>query len=172
MLEIQELDPLAARGCLDSLTHLLQDAVEHGASVGFLPPLQDSEARNFWLSTIDAMETGGRLLLIARNGDQIVGSVQLALAGMPNGRHRAEVMKLFVHTNTRRQGIGERLMQALEQRAREHGRTLLVLDTREGDPSEFLYQKVGYTKAGVIPQYARSASGDLHTTAFYYKALP
>lgn len=172
MPDIKELDPLAARACLEALTRLLQDAVEDGASVGFLPPLQESEAHHYWLSTFDAMEAGGRLLLIAQEGEEIVGSVQLGLASMPNGRHRAEVMKLFVHTNARRKGIGEQLMHAIEEIAKAQGRTLLVLDTREGDPSEQLYRKVGYTKAGVIPDYARSASGELHTTAFYYKALP
>ena len=63
------------------------------------------------------------------------------------------------------------LMRAVEDRARQAGRTTLVLDTRQGDPSERLYAAMGYRRAGVIPAYARSANGTLHATAFYYKLL-
>jgi hypothetical protein len=62
-------------------------------------------------------------------------------------------------------------MQALEATAAEHGRTLLVLDTRQGDVSELLYRKLGYVLGGAIPRYARSADGALHATVFYYRDL-
>ena len=62
-------------------------------------------------------------------------------------------------------------MRTVEALAREQGRTLLVLDTREGDAAELLYRKLGYTAAGVIPGYARSAGGSLDGSVFYYKQL-
>jgi ribosomal protein S18 acetylase RimI-like enzyme len=105
------------------------------------------------------------------DGATLVGSVQLELAQKPNAAHRAEVKRLLVARSVRRRVIGERLMRRLHELARQHGRTLLVLDTRQGDPSELLYQKLGYTKAGVIPAYARSASGSLAATAFYFHQL-
>jgi GNAT superfamily N-acetyltransferase len=71
-----------------------------------------------------------------------VGAVQLDLAERPNALYRAEVMKLFVHRRARRQGIGRILMGAVELAAMEAGRSLLVLDTRKGDPSEQLYLSI------------------------------
>ena len=62
-------------------------------------------------------------------------------------------------------------MLALEGQARRLGRTTLILDTRQGDPSEALYQGLGWTFAGAIPAYARSATGALDATAYYYKLL-
>jgi hypothetical protein len=62
-------------------------------------------------------------------------------------------------------------MQAIEADARRHGRTTLVLDTRQGDPSETLYRSLGWHFAGAIPRYARSAGGALDPSAFYYKIL-
>jgi GNAT superfamily N-acetyltransferase len=88
-----------------------------------------------------------------------------------NGRHRAEVTKLMVHRTARRQGIGRALMVAVEAEARRLGRTTLHLDTREGDPSERLYQTLGWQRAGAIPRWARSADGTLHTTVFYHRVL-
>jgi acetyltransferase len=89
----------------------------------------------------------------------------------PNARHRAEVTKVMVHTKTRRQGIGRALMRVVEAEARRRGRTTLVLDTRRGDHAERLYAGAGWTLAGLIPKYARSANGRLDASAFYYKLL-
>ncbi len=112
------------------------------------------------------------MLLVARvAGGLLVGPVQLDLATRANGLHRAEVSKLLVARSARRRGLGRRLMVALEAEARRLGRTTIVLDTRQGDPSEALYAGLGYQRVGAIPAYARNADGSLHATAFYYKLL-
>jgi acetyltransferase len=150
---------------------LLADAVQDGASVGFLPPLDPIEALEYWDTVREAIIEGSRILLAAYAGEELLGSVQLGLEMRANGSHRAEVMKLLVSTKARRRGLGVALMQAAEAAARQLGRTLLVLDTRKGDPSWQLYQKLGYSIAGEIPGYARSANGELHSTVFFYKAI-
>ena len=171
-ITIEVLNQAMTRACMPELAGLLQDAVAGGASVGFLPPVSGEEAVAYWESVAAALAEGSRVLLIARRPDgPVVGTVQLDLAMRANGRHRAEVSKLMVHSSARRQGIGRALMLALEEQARRLGRTTLVLDTRQGDPSERLYRSLGYQFAGAIPRYARSADGTLHTTAFYYRLL-
>jgi GNAT superfamily N-acetyltransferase len=171
MVTMQQVTAAQAHAMLEELTLLLQDAVESGASVGFLPPLDAATARTYWVQTIDEVQHEARLLWVARQGSDVVGTVQLALALQLNARHRAEVQKLMVHTRQRRQGLGQALMRAVEDAARRLGRTVLVLDTRCGDISEVLYQKMGYALAGSIPQYARSAHGALEATAIYYRLL-
>ncbi len=171
MTTIERVDAATARRIIPGLVALLQDAVDDGASVGFLPPLGDAEARAYWDGAVNDLAHGGRVLFVAGQGDEIVGSVQLEPAGRANGAHRAEVQKLMVHRRARRQGVGLALMAALEEHARRIGRTLLVLDTREGDGSEALYQRCGYTRVGIIPRYARSAAGTLDGTVYYYRHL-
>src|SRR5262249_13363597 len=157
---------------LGSLVALLKDAVDSGASVGYLPPLAEAEGEAYWRGVVEDVRRGSCVLLGAREADgALVGTAQLLLAMRPNGTHRAEVAKVIVHTKARRRGIGRALMLALEARARALGRTTLVLDTRRGDPSEQLYTSVGYTLAGVIPRYAQSANGALDPSAFYYPVL-
>lgn len=155
-----------------ALVAVLQDAVDDGASVGFLPPLSEAEAVDYWQSVIAALADGSRRLLVAHHPALgVVGTVQLDLAMRANGRHRAEVAKLLVHRAARRQGLGRALMLALEAEASALGRTTLVLDTRAGDPSERLYAGLGYVRVGEIPRYARSANDQLDATVYYYKLL-
>ncbi|MBI3636325.1 MAG: GNAT family N-acetyltransferase [Candidatus Rokubacteria bacterium] len=155
-----------------ALVDILRDAVDSGASVGFLPPLSIAEAEAYWADVIAAVSRGVLVLVVARETDAVVGTAQLALAEKANARHRAEVQKVMVHTRARRRGIGRALMEALAQEARRRGRSTLVLDTRENDPSEGLYRVTGYHRVGVVPEYARSAGGALHGTAFYYQLVP
>ena len=161
----------AARRERSALAALLQDSVDGGASVGFLPPLDRGEADAYWQGVASAVDGGARLLWIARDAGALVGSVQIQLEERANGVHRAELMKLMVLTGARRRGIGRALMLAAEAEARRRGRTTLVLDTRQGDPSERLYRSLGWIFAGAIPRYAKSADGVLHATAFYYRLL-
>jgi ribosomal protein S18 acetylase RimI-like enzyme len=171
MPEIDALDADAARREQPSLVTLLRDVVDDGGSVGFLPPLSADDAREYWESVAVAVKGGGRLLWVAREAGALVGTVQLDLEQRANGRHRAELIKLMVHTGARRRGVGRALMRAAQDEARRRGRRTLVLDTRQGDPSEALYRSLGWHFAGAIPQYARSANGELHATALYYLLL-
>lgn len=152
---------------IESLADLLVLVVQEGASVGYLPPLDRSEAIAYW-SQLPSEEA---IVFVAVLQDAIVGTVQLHLCAMPNGRHRAEIAKLMTSPAYRRRGIGRLLMQEAESRARAEGRTLLVLDTREGDGSNRLYSSMGYELAGKIPKYAQSANGELDATLVYYKHL-
>ncbi|KZE78523.1 GCN5 family acetyltransferase [Paenibacillus elgii] len=163
IVEIRAYEPEA----LEQLTELLIDAVESGASVGFLPPLSKEEAVDYWKSVLEP----GVVLWAAKLDRKFVGTVQLQLAQKKNASHRAEIAKLMVHTRSRRNGIARALMLAAEERARTEKRTLLVLDTRAGDPSNLLYRSLGYVEAGRIPRYARSADGSLNDTVFYFKEV-
>jgi ribosomal protein S18 acetylase RimI-like enzyme len=169
---IEPLDAAGARARAKELADILIDCVDDGASVGFLPPLALDEASAYWRGVADAIAEGSRVLLVAGPpGGPADGTVQLDLAMRANGLHRAEVVRLLVHRRARRRGLGRALMDAIEAEARARGRTTLVLDTREGDPSERLYQSLGWQRLGVIPRYARSATGALDGSAFYYKLL-
>ena len=171
MTTIERITPQTINEIFPKLAALLQNAVTHGASIGFLLPLSEEEALDYWQDVAKAIEGPHRILLIAEVDNQLAGTVQLDLAGRANGSHRAEIVKLIVHTSFRQQGIAHALMNAIEQEAKLADRTTLVLDTREGDVSEKLYTKVGYQRAGTIPEYARSTNGELHTTVFMYKLL-
>lgn len=162
---IEQLTSLEAS--LEELSELLIEVVKDGASIGFLPPLSMEEAKHYWRSVPDP----DVLLFTAKVDGRIAATVQLQLCGKANGSHRAEIAKLMTHPAFRRRGIGRMLMQEAEAAALKENRSLLVLDTREGDPSNLLYSSVGYALAGRIPDFARSADGRLDATMIYFKSI-
>jgi len=152
---------------LADLSEVLISCVAQGASLGFHAPLATDAAHDWWAG----ISRDGVILLVAERDGRIVGTVQLQPAESENGAHRGEVAKLLVHPEWRRQGIARALMVALEAEARATGKTLLVLDTREGDPSNDLYRALDYREAGRIPGWARDAAGTTSATVFWYKPL-
>ena len=156
---------------LRDLAALLRDAVEGGASVGFMLPVREVEMADFWRDIFNEVKAGKRTVLAVRDAGRIVGTTQLELAGRPNSRHRAELQKLLVLRSHRGRGFGSALIRAAESAARSDRRTLIVLDTSTTGNAINLYARCGYTRAGVIPRYARDPDGPMIDTAFYYKDL-
>ena len=60
-------------------------------------------------------------------------------------------------------------MRAAERVAVERGRTLLVLDTAVEGGAARLYEGLGFTLTGVIPDYALKPHGGLTGTMIYWK---
>lgn len=152
---------------------LLHACVQDGASVSFILPFSREESEAFWLKKVlPGLREGGLVLLVARQGGRIAGSVQLDHDTPPNQPHRAEVRKLLVHPDFRRNGIARLLMAELERLARGLDRSLLTLDTRTGDKAEPLYASMGYKVAGIIPDFCRdTVSTRLDPTTIMYKTL-
>lgn len=155
---------------IEGLVALLQDVIDHGASVGFLATDTTAMLASYWRQVLDVLG-GGLALWVAEEGGQIIGSVQLAPCQRSNGRHRGDLQKLMVLESARGKRIATRLLQEAEARARELGLTLLVLDTHSGSPAESLYRRQGWEQAGSIPDYAGVPDGTLITTTYYYKKL-
>jgi len=161
---IRRVEALAP-GEAEALGALLAAVVAEGASVGFLPPLAPERAAGYW----QRVAGSDGALYVAEIGGELAGTVQLQWAESENGAHRAEVCKLLVGTRFRRRGVGRALLAHAEAEAWRMGKTLLVLDTRAGDPSNDLYRAAGWTEAGRIPGWARSADGTLAPTVFWFK---
>ncbi|MEP7111645.1 MAG: GNAT family N-acetyltransferase [Ilumatobacteraceae bacterium] len=152
-----------------ALADVLVDCVEGGASVGFMLPLPRERAEAFWQNALADSE---RTVFVAEEPDSgtIVGTVQVVLTAPENQPHRADISKMLVHRTARRRGVAEALMRAAEAAAREAGKTLLVLDTAS-DSAERLYDRLGWQRVGVIPDYALWPDGGFVDTIIFYKNL-
>lgn len=169
---IERLNPVGIRAAAADLADVLVDCVAGGASVSFMSGLDRAKAEWFWREAADRAESDGRAVLVAvRARDRrIVGTVQMIPAGYENQPHRADVAKMLVLRSERRRGIGAALMRAAEAAAAEAGKTLLTLDTASDD-AERLYASLGWTRVGVIPNYALNPDGSPCDTVIFYKKV-
>ncbi|MBK8178663.1 MAG: GNAT family N-acetyltransferase [Planctomycetes bacterium] len=168
--KLRRLETLGERE-IESLTDLLVDCVEGGASVGFLLPLTRDRAAAFWRKVASAVALGERAVLVALDEQGVCGTVQLILAQMENQPHRADLAKMLVHRRARRRGLGETLMLAAEQLGRESGKTLLVLDAVTDGDAARLYGRLGWVRVGDIPEYALFPRGGTCSTTVFYKQI-
>jgi GNAT superfamily N-acetyltransferase len=159
-----------SEGQIRGLADVLIDIVEGGDSVGFMDPLPLERAQAFWRGIADDAASGRRALLVAEDERGIIGTVHLVLDQPENQPHRADLSKMLVHRRARRRGVGATLLDAAEQLAVEHGRTLLVLDTASAD-AERLYARAGWVRCGVIPGFALMPDGAPCDTTLFYRTL-
>ena len=153
------------------LSELLIETVANGGSVSFMHPLSQAAAEAFWSGSLSAAERGGRIILGAFEGDELIGTVTLLLDLPPNQPHRAEIAKMMTRVSHRHRGIATALLREAERLAIAHGRWLLVLDTAEDEGAAALYERVGFKLTGVIPDYAFKPHGGLTGTLIYWKRL-
>lgn len=169
-LHYQTLTAAEAEAEKIALYNVLCACVAEGASIGFTS-LDAQPMQRLWQGVITSLANGQKQLIVARQNDEIVATVIVALEMPPNGAHRAEIAKLLVHPKARRQGIARDLLQQAEKLAQQAGRSLAVLDTRTGDVAEQLYLSEGWQVSGQIPGYALSTEGVADATTVMYKFL-
>jgi len=134
--------------------------------------LSRAEAEAFFENAVSEVESGRRIVLPAFIDSQLVGTVQVITATPPNQPHRADVAKLLVLRSARGQGVATRLMQEAEAASSLAGKTVLVLDTVTGGDAERLYARLGWTRVGVIPNYALFPDGTFCDTTVFWKQVP
>lgn len=156
---------------VSALADLLIETVAHGGSVSFMHPLAPQVAIAFWEASLAAAGRGERIVLGAYDGNVLAGTVTLLLDCPPNQPHRAEIAKMMTLVRYRSKGIARHLMQEAERLAIAHGKTLLNLDTAEEDGAAGLYEKLGFQKAGIIPDFALKPHGGLTGTIIYWKRI-
>lgn len=129
-------DELDALGELTAQVYVVGGYTEEG----YTPVLRDAAAR---------AETAE--LLVALDGDTLLGGVTFAVHGTPFAEiarpGECEVRMLAISPEARGRGAGSALMAACVERARGHGSTRLVLCTQPSMTSAHtIYHRMGFVR--------------------------
>ena len=166
------IEPLSASPNIRAmLSEILIETVAAGGSVTFMHPLAPATAAAFWDGALAAAARGARIVLGAFDDSALVSTVSLLLECPQNQPHRAEIAKMMTRPTHRGRGAGSALLREAERLAVTHGRTLLTLDTAKEEGASGFYEKLGYTLAGTIPDYAFKPHGGLSGAMFYWKRI-
>jgi GNAT superfamily N-acetyltransferase len=105
---------------------------------------------------VDELRPPLGLFLVARRERHLVGGVGLRSIADP-ALHFAEVKRLWVRPDLRREGIALALMKEIENCARELGYVTLFLETGPAQPEALsLYEATSWTKIEQYPDGAFS----------------
>lgn len=158
---------------LTPLARILHECVKGGAAISFTQPFSMVDSRSFWEDKVfPPVRSEEKILLVAELNSVVAGTVQLDVSLPPNQPHRCEVAKLAVLPQCRGLGVATQLMHALEKIARQAKKTLITLDTRTGDKAEPLYRSLGFSEAGIIPDFALNPDlSGTHATTYMYKNI-
>ncbi len=140
-------------------------------ALGALASMGRSVLERSYRDLVAGLDERERLLLVGEEEGKVVGMAQVVFSRATNADHRAEVQRVGVATEVRGRGIGQDLMSAVEEAAREHGVTLLWLTTHADSDACAFYEAIGYTRMGTMPNYSRRPDGTLWPGAFYFKEL-
>jgi acetyltransferase len=141
-------------------------------ALGALDSMSRGVLERSYRDVVAGLDEGERLLLVGEEEGEVVGMAQVVFSGATNADHRAEVQRVGVAVEARGRGIGQQLMSAVEEAAREHGVTLLWLTTHANTEACAFYEATGYTRMGTMPNYSRRPDGTLWPGAFYFKEQP
>ncbi len=98
------------------------------------------------------------LWLVAMEGDAVVGYI-----GSQTVLDESDMMNVAVHPDFRRRGIAEALVLTLAAKLKEKGSTCLALEVRVSNaPAVALYEKLGFTQAGLRRNYYRNPKEDAY----------
>lgn len=108
--------------------------------------------------TLDELraELSGGTVLVARLGQEVVGSVR----GTVDEDGTARIGKLIVHPRLQRHGLGGRLLAALEGRlaVQEEAKRYRLFTGHRSDVNLRMYRKLGYEQVGAAEPVTRRLS--------------
>jgi len=102
------------------------------------------------------LDSGDAFFAVAREGGQILGFVVLRYMA-----DEAELFQIAVRADARRRGIGDKLLQAAENDARERAAARIFLEVRKSNDAAIkLYEKRGFFRAGLRKSYYDAPTED------------
>lgn len=107
-------------------------------------------------SVASELENALSLWLVAVDGEHVTGYV-----GSQSVCGESDMMNVAVHPEYRRQGIAERLVDALVAELKARGSHSLTLEVRaSNDAARKLYDKLGFQQVGLRKNYYRNPRED------------
>jgi ribosomal protein S18 acetylase RimI-like enzyme len=144
-IQIRQFDPARDENLLQAVVNLHIDCINfEDALLRYHPPFNEEKQAKilrFWKERFDQIPRGLKVTFIAttttsgipksrksEGGElELCGLVELGTPEAETGPFRGDVELLMVSPHHRRKGIAKKLMVALEECARQKGRTLLVI---------------------------------------------
>jgi ribosomal protein S18 acetylase RimI-like enzyme len=120
------------------------DAALAAAVARLVPQLSPSREPAGIVELVELVSTPGTSLIVARDGDAVLGMLTLIVYRVPTGT-RAWIHDVVVDETARGRGVGEALTREALQQAADAGAISVELTTRqEREAANRLYRRLGF----------------------------
>ena len=147
--------------------HLTNSVLKKDHSIGLVKNLTHKSAKEFLKSKISREKSA--FLLVYQNSE-LVGTGYICPSGYQTTKHYCEISKVMVDPDYQGHGTGRKIMQKLEEKAKQLGFTHVILDTWDIPHIVLFYEKCGYTIVGRIPEFVKY-KGEYHDCFYFAKKL-
>ena len=146
----------------DRLASCWLEVSNAGGAVGFpFPPVSFEEVAEATERLIKELHAFGTRVLIALEGDDLIGWLALRLNRSPVAAHWARVFRVQTSLARRGSGVGRALMEEAARSARDDLHLeQLHLELRSGQGLEGFYESCGWREIGRWPAALRLSSED------------
>ncbi len=132
-----------------------------GGAVGFLPPVTAEQIRPTARTALARVSDGSATLVVLGESDRIVAWCVLEESPSELRRHWRTVVRVQVAPDRQGAGLGEQLMRAAADVARDELKlAALCLSVRGGTGIEHFYRRLGYREIGRLPGAIRVGPDD------------
>lgn len=145
-------------------------AIELDGGFGWTSVPSSDVMKRYWQGVVTVPQ---RDLFVARLDGAIAGTAQLVRVPPNNEAQKfsAQLTTFFIAPWARGHGLGQMMIEAIEERAKENGLHMINLDVRETQFGAIkLFKKMGYTQWGMHPHYA-FVNDHVMPGYFFYKVI-
>ena len=142
-----------------------------GGAVGFVPPVTADRVWVLASPELAKVRSGRDDVVVAFEGDAVVGFGFLVTNVAPVQRHWATVKRLQRLPGPDAAGVGGPLLQALEDRARERGLERVALTVRGGTGIERFYERHGFVVEARLTGRLRLGDDDVREELVMSRSL-
>ncbi len=159
---------------IDAATHagvvdLLDEVARHERNMGFNEPLDRETAAEVGDALKADVKNGA--VMVAREGDRIVGTVALAPNKLPARCHVVEIKRCVI-ARSHRGRILLRAWRMILEKCRERGWSTIVIDVRTDYAATVaLWRKLGFIEFGRLPRYAIMDGEEVDGVFMYFDVL-
>ena len=140
----------AAQGDIAGITAIYNDAVAHSTAI-WNETTVDAANSLAWLA--DRQRAGYPVLVAADDDGEVSGYASFGDWRAWDGYRHTVEHSVYVRADQRGKGIGQALMSALIERARENGKHVMVAGIEAGNVGSIrLHEKLGFELVGCLKQ--------------------
>jgi GNAT superfamily N-acetyltransferase len=136
------------------------DVSNAGGAVGFVPPVTPEDVEPALEHLLEGLRARGDVLVVLTVDGALAGFAGLVTSAHVLKKHWATVLRVQIHPDYQKRGLGRVLLEGVHDAARRHGWEFVHLTVRGGTGTEAFYRGLGYREVGRIPGALRVAPGD------------